>query len=162
MLRACRADLLAVRHLPEWPGATLLLRRMALALNTAKGLQVRAPRFPPFPCRDPAHTSRWPSHRSPSTPSRSQHPVLNRVLRVLCVGACCAQHPDNNVRLVCIELLGAVVASIVADKKQVRRAPGPPRRTRAARVTPRTTSLRRLLRLHGARCLDSRLAVRVP
>lgn len=33
---------------------------------------------------------------------------------------CCValQHPDNNVRLVCIELLGSVVASIVADNKQ--------------------------------------------
>jgi len=34
------ADLLAVQHTPEWPAATLLLRRLALALNTPKGLQV--------------------------------------------------------------------------------------------------------------------------
>lgn len=33
------SDLLAVQHSPEWPAAMLLLRRLVLALNTAKGLQ---------------------------------------------------------------------------------------------------------------------------
>jgi len=34
------ADLLAVQHTPEWPVAQLLLRRLVMALNTSKGLQV--------------------------------------------------------------------------------------------------------------------------
>ncbi|GFH31171.1 sister chromatid cohesion protein, partial [Haematococcus lacustris] len=33
------ADLLAVQHSAEWPGSTLMLRRLVLALNTSKGLQ---------------------------------------------------------------------------------------------------------------------------
>jgi len=35
------ADLLAVQHTPEWPAAQLLLRRLVMAMNTPKGLQVK-------------------------------------------------------------------------------------------------------------------------
>ena len=33
------SDLLAVQHLPEWPAAPLLIRRLVAQLNTERGLR---------------------------------------------------------------------------------------------------------------------------